>query len=87
MIDAMNTFRDIITSLGLPAVSRGTGVGENTVQGWRFRNSVPPMYWAGLIQAAHEAGEALTTDDLLRIAAARPPRRRANANAPGPEAA
>lgn len=87
MIGGMNSFRDIITRLGLPAVSRATGAGENTVQGWRFRNSVPPTYWAGLLQAARVAGEKLTNEDLIRIAAARPPRRRANTDVTGPEAA
>lgn len=87
MIGGMNSFRDTITRIGLPAVSRATGAGENTVQGWRFRNSVPPTYWAGLIEAAAGAGHKLTTEDLIRFASARPPRRRANGNAPGPDAA
>jgi hypothetical protein len=83
----MNSFREIITRIGLPAISRAVGVGENTVQGWRFRNSVPPAYWPGLIEAATDAGEALTTEDLVRIAAARRPRRSSIRSAPDPRAA
>lgn len=84
MVAPMTSFRDLINRIGPPAIERATGAGYNTIQGWRFRNSVPPSYWPGFIEAAGAAEIALTTDDLVRIAAER---RRANSNTPGPEAA
>jgi len=81
------SFRDLINRIGPPAIERATGAGYNTIQGWRFRNSVPPAYWPGLIEAASNAGEALTTEDLVRIAAARRPRRSSIRSAPDPRAA
>lgn len=84
MVAPMNSFRDLINRIGPPAIEAATGVKYNTIQGWRFRNSVPPSYWPGFIEAAGAAEITLTTDDLVRMAAER---RRTNSNTPGPEAA
>lgn len=70
MYDApMQTFRDLINAIGIPTIAKVTGVGYNTIQGWRYRDSVPPTHWAGLLDAGREAGIAATIDELVLFAA------------------
>lgn len=54
---AMNTFAEIIDSLGGPAaVARGLGRSLYTVTAWRRRDSIPAKEWEGLIRMADERG-------------------------------
>lgn len=83
IIRSMNSFRDLINAIGPATIERVTGVGYNTIQGWRFRNSVPVVHWDGIIASAAEIGDSVTLDDLKRLAVMR----RAPADASSPSEA
>lgn len=79
----MNSFRDLINAIGPATIERVTGVGYNTIQGWRFRDSIPVVHWDGIIASGAEIGERITLDDLKRLAV----RRRAPTETPSPSEA
>jgi hypothetical protein len=75
------TFRDVINDW--PGKTRGLaadlGVDLETVKGWAKRNSIPPEYWAAMLQAqdrtfeggAFPDGRRISADLLVKLAAER----------------
>jgi hypothetical protein len=62
------SFRDVINIWpSLEHLADDVGEEYQTIQKWRWRNSIPPHYWARLLKAARRK---LTASDLIRIAAA-----------------
>lgn len=70
----MRTFRDLIDALCAPALAERLGLDESHVRTMRARNSIPPEYWAAVVEMAHDLGHGLSHEALLTMRAERFPR-------------
>lgn len=73
----MTSCRDLINAIGARRLSAEIGVGYNTIQGWRFRDSIPVVYWDAVVKAAGRHGIAITSDALKTMLVERKSRRAA----------
>jgi len=54
----MNTFPDIITELGGPAVvAVAAGVDPGVARQWKARANIPPAYWPDIVELAKARGK------------------------------
>lgn len=68
----MNSFAEIIDALGGPAqYGRAVGITTERAAEHRSRNTVSPVHWPKLIDAAQRHGIGLSHADLTRIYAER----------------
>lgn len=68
----MNSFAEIIDAMGGPAkYGRAIGISTERAAEHRSRNTVSPVHWPRLIDAAQQTGIRLTHADLTRIYAER----------------
>jgi hypothetical protein len=50
------------------AFARSVGVSEGAAQQWRIRGSIPPEYWADVVDAAKRDGvQGVTIQSLLEM--------------------
>lgn len=79
----MHGFSRIINELGGPtAVARQLRLGDNAVDKWVRRNSIPARYWPGLLDLAAEQGKSgITPESLVKsVAKATAPKRKGKAS-------
>jgi len=67
---AMETHKEVLSRLGVDAVSQALGEKYNTVAKWKQRDSVPPEKWIALL-ALTKYKFRLTAHDLAVMAAKR----------------
>ena len=60
----MESFREIITVIGTAELGKLFGIGTGHVNTMRQRNSIPPEYWALLIERAAQHGITLDYPQL-----------------------
>lgn len=62
----MANMEKIYAAWGGKAEALASALGEKgvTVRQWRNRESIPPEYWAAIIERAGEAGYALSVSDF-----------------------
>lgn len=69
----INSFSDVIDTLGGTAkFARAVGMKPNTAKMVRQRNSISPIWWASITDAASKAGHHdITVEKLAELAAQR----------------
>ena len=65
----VDDFRDVIAIWDTPhELATQVGVRVEAIRKWHQRDRIPPHYWQRIIEAAQAKGQALSADDLTRIA-------------------
>jgi hypothetical protein len=64
----MNSFSDLIGSIGASVLAAAIGAPYQTVASWKRRNCLPIAHWDRTLAVAQGKGIAVTKADLLRIA-------------------
>lgn len=68
MLHHMRTLDDVFNSWGtLTELASEVGWGQDAVEKWRKRQSIPSAAWKPLIQAMRRKDIQLTTDQLLSM--------------------
>lgn len=62
----MQKFSDIIDAIGIPELAKALKLGEGHVRIMRFRDSIPPLYWPDLVDAARRSRVKGVTFGLLK---------------------
>jgi hypothetical protein len=69
----MDTFDDVFTAFGGPArLAEAIGIRPFHAQTMKTRRSIPPAYWARIVEAARQRGmKTISVEKLAEMAAAR----------------
>lgn len=64
----MDTFADVVRTLGDRDIAQALGLRQPTVERWRHRDSIPPEYWIDLIQHAQARDVEISAHRLAVLA-------------------
>jgi hypothetical protein len=62
----MQTFRDVIEAFGVASFAKLIGVEQSHARAMKTRNSIPPEYWATVVENAPAEHKSEITFDALR---------------------